>query len=259
MLGRRRAIEAAPAPALAAPTTPTSDEPRAVLDAQPYVDRSKLLLVGVSVGGFATLALTAYPPPDLSAAIVFAPGEGSPAPDHVCAEDRLVEAMGRFGRTSRAPVLWISAANDHYFGPALTGRMVQAFRAGGGNVSYIPTGPFGADGHELFTRPGIDTWLPLADRFLRDHGLVLRDQPIENVHPELAPPPELAPADAHIFLDYLAAGPHKAFAVTSKGVSGWWSGELTTDAARAKAVEDCRQYAPTGDCHVVYVDNAPGN
>ena len=37
MLGRRRAIEAAPAPALAAPTTPTSDEPRAVLDAQPYL------------------------------------------------------------------------------------------------------------------------------------------------------------------------------------------------------------------------------
>jgi cell cycle sensor histidine kinase DivJ len=37
MLSRRRAAETAPAPALAAPASPGLDEPRAVLDAQPYL------------------------------------------------------------------------------------------------------------------------------------------------------------------------------------------------------------------------------
>jgi dienelactone hydrolase len=67
--------------------------------------------------GFATVTLTAMAPQDLAAAIAFAPGRGSSGPDTVCGENRLVAAFAPYGKTSRAPLLWVSAQNDHFFGP----------------------------------------------------------------------------------------------------------------------------------------------
>jgi len=47
------------------------------LGGRPDVDTSRMIAVGVSAGGFATVALTADPPPGLVAAISFAGGRGS--------------------------------------------------------------------------------------------------------------------------------------------------------------------------------------
>ncbi len=74
------------------------------------VDDSGFIAVGVSAGGFATVALTADPPPGLAAAISFAGGRGSRADNDVCDEDSLVRAFATLGRTSRIPMLWIYAA-----------------------------------------------------------------------------------------------------------------------------------------------------
>ena len=72
---------------------------------QPYVTKDKWISVGVSAGGFATIALTADAPPGLSAAIAFAPGRGSRNADEVCGERQLVAAFATFGKTSRTPVV----------------------------------------------------------------------------------------------------------------------------------------------------------
>jgi len=50
--------------------------------------------------------------------------------------DQLVDAVAEFGRTARVPMLWIYTRNDSYFGPDLSKRMAEAFRAAGGNVEY---------------------------------------------------------------------------------------------------------------------------
>src|SRR5262249_60483271 len=86
---------------------------------QPYVTKDKWISVGVSAGGLATVALTADPPPGLAAAIAFAPGRGSRKDDEVCGEKQLAAAFAVFGKTSRTPLLWVSAPNDHFFGPRL--------------------------------------------------------------------------------------------------------------------------------------------
>ena len=83
--------------------------------------------IGVSAGGFATVALTADPPPGLVAGINFAGGRGSRDADDVCEEDELVSAFRTFGQTSRVPTLWVYTQNDKYFGPALARRMRDAF------------------------------------------------------------------------------------------------------------------------------------
>jgi len=83
---------------------------------EPYVSKGKWISVGVSAGAFATVALTADPPHDLAAALSFAPGRGSTTPDTVCGERQLTSAFAQFGKTSRIPLLWVSAENDHFFG-----------------------------------------------------------------------------------------------------------------------------------------------
>lgn len=107
------------------------------LTRRPDVDASKIVAVGVSAGGFATVALTADPPPGLVAAISFAGGRGSRGPDQVCDEDALVDAFSTYGKQSRVPMLWVYAQNDHFFGPALARRLLDAFQGAGGRASFV--------------------------------------------------------------------------------------------------------------------------
>ena len=83
-----------------------------------WVDPTRVVLVGHSMGGFAVLAAVADTPPEgVRGVISFAGAVGSPRPDFICQPDRLIEADRLFGRTARIPSLWIFAENDHYFGP----------------------------------------------------------------------------------------------------------------------------------------------
>ena len=123
------------------------------------VSTNGMIAVGVSAGGFASLALTANAPPGLAAAINFAGGRGSRADNDVCDEDALVRAFATLGKTSRIPTLWIYAQNDKFFGPELVRRMHTAFTGAGGRAQFIDVPPFGDDGHSLFSR-GISLWTP---------------------------------------------------------------------------------------------------
>jgi dienelactone hydrolase len=225
--------------------------------AQPYVSRAKWISVGVSAGGLATIALTADPPPDLAAAISFAPGRGSSGPDTVCSENRLIAAFADYGRTSRIPVLWVSAENDHFFGPRLVAQLTAAFTKGGGNVTYVATAPFSDDGHKLFSAvEGMPIWSPIVDRFLLANKLALRDGLIDVSAPNVAAPANLSSRGREAFKTYLESGPNKAFAVAADAHFGWATGRRTSDQARKDALGFCVAGAPAG-CRIVNVNNAP--
>ena len=75
--------------------------------------------------------------------IAFAPGRGGRAndfPNQVCAPHTLIAAAAEFGKTARAPVIWLVAANDSYFSPELSRRLADAFRGGGGKVDFQRAG-----------------------------------------------------------------------------------------------------------------------
>jgi dienelactone hydrolase len=146
----------------------------ALLETRPDIDPSRVISVGVSAGGFATVALTADPPPGLVAAINFAGGRGSQSDDEVCREDRLIEAYRFFGKRARIPVLWVYAENDHFFGPRLAQQFRDAFIAGGASVEFITAPAFGSDGHGLFSLAGIPVWSGFVDAFLQRQGLRIR-------------------------------------------------------------------------------------
>ena len=145
----------------------------AYLSSLPEVDRTRIISVGRSAGGFATVALTAKPPAGLVAAISFAGGRGSPAKDEVCNSGDLIAAFGRFGKTSRVPMLWVYAQNDHFFSPQLAAQFYKAFTSAGGRAQFVSAAPFDTDGHRLFSDAGTPIWTPMVDAFLRKQNLVL--------------------------------------------------------------------------------------
>ncbi len=221
------------------------------LSTQPEVDARKIVSIGVSAGGFATVALAADPPPGLIAAVSFAGGRGSQSADTVCDEKALIAAFATFGMTSRIPMLWVYAKNDHFFGPKLAQRLLTAFVNAGGKVSYVTPAAFGEDGHLLFSGPGIALWTPLVDAFFAEHGLTLRPAPLADTLPDLAAPPGLDADGKKAFAAYLAAAPHKAFAVSPKGGFGWRSARHTAADAKDGAVANCREQT----CRVAAVDD----
>jgi hypothetical protein len=79
--------------------------------------------------------------------------------------------MGQFGRTTKAPTLWIYTENDSYFSVPMIQEMHAVFRKRGGNAELVLLPPFGTDGHLLFSR-GNKLWSPLVEGFIDRLGLV---------------------------------------------------------------------------------------
>ena len=223
------------------------------LSTRPDIDAARVISVGQSAGGFATVALTADPPPGLVAAISFAGGRGSPKDGEVCAADRLAAAFGAFGKSSRVPMLWIYADNDLFFGPEVVQSLHQAFTSTGGNAELIKHPAFGKDGHALFAL-GISLWTPHVDAFLKQRGLVLRDALLPVPVPKIPVPAGLGEKGRQAFAVYLTAGPHKAFAMSPTGAFGWRTARRTVEEARKSALEYCAKHGP--NCRVVVVDEA---
>ncbi len=140
---------------------------------QPFVRPDGTMIAGHSAGGWATLAYASRNPPGVVAMLNFAGGRGGwrdNLPNYNCAPDNLVRAAGEYGRTARVPTLWIYAENDSFFDPALSRRLVDAYRKAGGVATYVLTPPFGQDGHSLFVaRGGVDVWSPAVKAFLDRH------------------------------------------------------------------------------------------
>ena len=206
---------------------------------QPYVDPTRVLLVGVSAGGFGSIAAASLAPTGVVAVVNFAGGRGSVSADVICKPDELVEAYGDFGKTVRVPSLWIYSQNDHFFGPDLARRMFAAFKSSGAPGELIIAPPYQRDGHNLIF--GQPIWRDAVYDFLKRNHLPF-------AAPTLPQPPQASAAIAQAFADYLATPNYeKAFVIGPGGAYGWASGYNTADAALAAAREQCEQ-----NCKVVY-------
>jgi dienelactone hydrolase len=231
-------------------------EAAAYLETRPEVDPSKMIGVGVSTGGLAMVGLAADPPKGLMAAISFAGGRGSNAPDHVCNPEALVDTFSDFGKHAKAPMLWIYAANDHYFGPQLAQEFYRAYTQRGGKAQFIAAGPFGEDGHGLFSLRGIPTWAPMVDEFLKNQNLALRATLLEIPLPDINPPDYLSNEARDEFHRYLLSAPHKALAASAAGGFGMNVGQRTPQEAEKHALDNCKKSASKNDsCITVMIDD----
>ena len=141
---------------------------------RPYVDKSRILLVGQSAGGFAALAAVSLNPEGVVGVINFAGGRGAKKGGGVCSPDTLIWTVGELGRRSRIPTLWIYSENDKTVGPSLSREMREQYVKNGGNAKFVLLPPFMKDGHYLFRAEWIPVWTPIVDEFLQDLKLLER-------------------------------------------------------------------------------------
>ena len=148
---------------------------RAALDAvlaRPDADQGRVVLMGVSAGGWGSIAAASQSVPGLLGVVNFAGGRGSQKAGEVCSPDALVAAAGRYGSGSRAPQLWLYSSNDRFFGPEIAGRLHRAFQEAGGRAEFVAAPPFGDDGHRYIR--AIGQWQGKVDGFLAAIGFTGR-------------------------------------------------------------------------------------
>jgi dienelactone hydrolase len=133
----------------------------------PYADAQRILLVGTSSGGFASLAAASLNLEGVIGVVNFAGGQGglsrSERYGHACHEQRLIETMGSFGK-AKVPTLWIYSEDDPFFRPELAQAMFEDFLRKGGKGKLVIVPPFG---HAILSREeGRTIWTPYSDEFL---------------------------------------------------------------------------------------------
>jgi dienelactone hydrolase len=138
---------------------------------QPFVQKTGVLAIGQSAGGWGSLALASQHYAPLKAVVALAPGRGGRIDGEAgrnCAPDRLVAVARQFGEKTRLPTLWIYAENDDYFGPDLSRRLAEGFRMAGGRAEYHLLPPVGTDGHGfIHARQAAPLWQPILEKFLK--------------------------------------------------------------------------------------------
>ena len=172
-------------------------------------DPSRMIAIGGSAGGAASLALAARNPPG-SAVINLAGGEHWAG----CAavRDSIPIDFRNFGTRSHIPNLWVFAKNDLNHPLDQIEVMRSAFVGAGADLKLVLLEPIGEDGHTgLYSIAGRVQWLAELDSFLRAHNLPT--WPIANVDVMLQ---KLQwPASLRSYVQaYLAAPGEKAFART---------------------------------------------
>ena len=137
------------------------------LTQQPYVDNTRIIVVGYSYGGFASLAYGAeFPHKNVKAIINFSGGISRRGGGCVWTE-KLLDAVKEFGKKTRIPSLWIYAENDQLFPEWLARGMHLRYELAGGNSALLITPPYSNDGHSLFVdHDGRQLWQEVVRYFL---------------------------------------------------------------------------------------------
>ena len=150
-----------------------ADETRQVIEwasRRDDADPSRVVAIGVSYGGAATLAFAASNPPGLVAAVNFSGGSGGDKdrrPGRPCNPDRVGAAYEDYGRTTRVPELWLYSENDKLWGSEIPKRWFERYRSANAPARFIEMPPVGDNGHALMTN-GQDLWRAEVLRFLAD-------------------------------------------------------------------------------------------
>ena len=139
------------------------------LSREPFVDGKRIVLVGQSGGGLASLAHGSLGNPNVKGIINFA--GGLRRSNIAMWEQDMAQAFGVYAKTTKAPSLWFYTANDSFFSPTTAKDAHEAYRQNGGQARLVALPAFKRDGHGLFADfEGRAIWVGEVDKFLLQIG-----------------------------------------------------------------------------------------
>jgi len=131
-----------------------------------FKDR-KIIMIGQSTGGLATMAYSSLPYHRVDAIINFHGGMRPSSPDD-CKWNARIEAFETYAKTSSPKSLWFYSANDHSSNPEYISRLYSAFTNSGGSAELHQLPAFKNDGHYLFgDADGGQIWQPIVMEYLK--------------------------------------------------------------------------------------------
>jgi dienelactone hydrolase len=137
-----------------------------------YIDKSKGIVVGQSVGGFTTIGLSAENIPSLKGAINFAGGNGGDPikfPERPCGEYSIQDTFTKYGASNKVSTLWLYSVNDKFWGEKLPKDWFAAFKKAGGKGQFISLPAYKEDGHSIF-RGDLNAWKNDFEKFIKEIG-----------------------------------------------------------------------------------------
>ena len=225
-----------------------------------YVDTSRWLVVGQSVGGLTSVATVARHPEGLLGGINFAGGTGGnpeSSPGAPCSPEQISRQWSRIAGGASAPMLWLYWQNDLYWGEAIPKSWDQAWVGAGGKAEFHSLPPIkGQDGH-TGVNTDMDHWLPLVDDFLQRLGFrapAIVGRPAPTGFARLTDgsrvPVSASARDTGYLKNFLNAPKPRAFAVGERGAWGWAYGDYATGRALGfcqRSGQSCKLYAVDED------------
>ena len=199
----------------------------------PWVDATRWVVMGQSVGGLAAVAVAWRNPPGLVAAINLAGGAGGnpeSRPGDPCSPQVTEALWRRKAADASVPMLWLYWANDRYWGAEWPQRWARAWQDGGGRVEFHQLPAIGADGHSGMSLD-MDRWVPIVEAYLARAGFAQSGVVARPAATDFAALDDIdkLPAGRNARISYqtrfLAAKPPRAFALGSDGNFGWATGD----------------------------------
>ncbi len=247
-----------------------AEDVKAVLDyvvAQSWADKTRMVVLGQSHGGWTTLAFGALDYPGVKALVNFA---GGLRQDGCTAwESNLASGAAEYAKKTRLPSLWFYGDNDSFFNTPTYTAMFEKYTAAGGQARLIAFGIFGSDSHSMFgSRAGIPIWQPEVTKLLATVGLPSEPQLAYAAYATAAVVQAPAKTDFATLEDatklphvkdagragyavYLTRPLPRAFAIAPSGAWAWADGG---DDTLRRATDSCNRNGK-GLCKLYSVDN----
>ncbi|HZM47485.1 MAG TPA: hypothetical protein VFC14_21900 [Burkholderiales bacterium] len=221
-----------------------------------YVDASRWLVVGQSVGGLTAVATVGRKPTGLLGGINFAGGVGGNPdknPGRPCSPGAISSYWGGLARNAAVPMLWLYWKNDKYWGEDIPREWHKAWVNGGGRAEFKSFPPAGDDGHQGLLID-MNSWLPAVDEFLNQLGFMqaaIVPRPAASGFAELGDISKVPVGESGKtnYPKFLAMKSPRAFAVGERG--GW--GHATGDYAMGRAIGFCQRSGQS--CKLYAVDD----
>ncbi|MDH4481064.1 MAG: hypothetical protein QE283_14415 [Rhodoferax sp.] len=210
----------------------------------PYVDATRWIVAGQSLGGLTTVATVGRAPQGLMGGINFSGGHGGnpeTSPGAPCNPRAIAFYWGTIAKKANVPMLWLYWENDKYWGPDIPKTWHKAWIDGGGQAIFSGFGPSGSNGHSGLTED-MDHWLPVVDEFLVRLGfeksaIVKPPQPTSFAAIDAVYAVPVRPSNKAAYAKFLELALPRAFAVSSKGGFGYARG----DYAVGRALGNCQR------------------